>query len=139
MTAPRRAILTAMLQLDTASDAVALLQAARLQHAATSIGTVYRLLRELEQLRLVHVQAQPHGRSRWRLQESSQTHARTPGNVHLMLQQVRRFLRELEIIGAIEALSTPRTTPAIGQDDHKPDAVTDLLCEIAERFGYRLA
>lgn len=140
MTAPRRAILTAMMQLDTASDAVALLQAARLQHAATSIGTVYRLLRELEQLGLADVQAQPHGRGLWRLHGSPQAYEKTPGNVHLMLQQLRRFLSELETIGAAEVASMPSTPPTIGQDDRKPvDAVTDLLRELAERLGYRLA
>ena len=141
MTAPRRAILAALLsQPGMPRDAVTLLQAARAHHPATSIGTIYRLLRELEQLGLVHVQAQPHGRCRWRLQDASlPASAKAPGNVRSMLRQVRRFLHELEKLGFAEAQTTrhgSRTRPVAPA---AIDPTVNLLHEIAERFGYRLA
>jgi hypothetical protein len=144
VTAPRRAILTSLLQLDQSLDAVALLQAARQHHAGTSIGTIYRFLRELEQLGLVCIEAQPHTRSRWRLRDSPPTALdQTPGNIRAMLRQVQTFLRDLEKLGLAEALQTPR--PAIETSvpktpNHPPiDATRDTLREIAERLGYRLA
>lgn len=139
MTAPRRAILTAMLQPGATHDAVTLLQAAREHHAATSIGTVYRLLRELEQLGLVHVQAQAHGRCRWRLHDSPQAvPEQAAGNRRSMLRQVRRFLRELEKLGFAEAHPTAQATGTRPTTPH-PDSTINLLHEVAERFGYRLA
>lgn len=140
MTAPRRAILNALLQSDTPHDAVALLQAARRHHAATSIGTVYRLLREFEQLGLVHVQAHAHGRCHWRLRDSPpRVPAQAPGNIRGMLRQVQRFLRELETLGFAEAQATPPGSPGqpVSSTAHPP--TIQLLHEIAERFGYRLA
>lgn len=144
ITAPRRAILIAMLQLGTAHDAVVLLQAAREHHAATSLGTVYRLLRELEQLGLVRIQAPAHGRRRWLLHDSPET---TPeqatGNVRNMVKQVQHFLRELEKLGFAEAqpaVHSGAAVPAFRQASHSPvDPTVDLLQSIAERFGYRLA
>lgn len=144
MTAPRRAILTAMLEFGTAHDAVTLLQAAREHHAATSIGTVYRLLRELEQLGLAQVQAPAHGRCHWRLHESPETTpALAPGNVRIMVQQVQHFLRELEKLGFAEAAPAARNGVAVPVSrlaSHSSVGPTvDLLRSIAERFGYRLA
>jgi AcrR family transcriptional regulator len=144
VTAPRRAILTAMLRLDQSLDAVTLLQAAREHHAGTSIGTVYRFLRELEQLGLVYIEAQPHSRSRWRLRDLPQAAPeRAPGNLREMLQQVQSFLRDLEKLGLAEALQMPRptlATPATRPANHAPfDASLDTMQEIAERLGYRLA
>ena len=144
VTAPRRAILTAMLRLDQSIDAVTLLQAAREHHAGTSIGTVYRFLRELEQLGLVYIEAQPHSRCHWRLRDSPQAiPEQTPGTIREMLRQVQSFLRDLEKIGLAEALQTPRPTlaaPAIRPANHAPaDASHDTLREIAEHLGYRLA
>jgi Fe2+ or Zn2+ uptake regulation protein len=144
MTAPRRAILIAMLGLDQSIDAVTLLQAAREYHAGTSIGTVYRFLRELEQLGLVYIEAQPHSRSRWRLRDSPQAAPeRSPGNIQEMLQQVQSFLRDLEKLGLAEALQTPRPSlesPATRPANHAPvEASLVTMREIAERLGYRLA
>ncbi|OOG49085.1 transcriptional repressor [Rhodanobacter sp. C01] len=140
MTAPRRAILTAMLQSGTPRDAVTLLQAAREHHSATSIGTVYRLLREFEQHGLVHVQAQAHGRCRWRLRDPSQlAPAPAPGNARIMLRQVRRFLRELERLGFAEAQAPRQTSLGKLATPTTNDPVIGLLHEIAEHFGYRLA
>lgn len=140
MTAPRRAILNALLQSGAPHDAVTLLQAARKHHAATSIGTVYRLLREFEQLGLVHVQAHAHGRCRWRLRDSSPLAlAQAPDNIRGMLRQVQRFLRELEKLGFAEVCANPPggLGKPVTSTAHPP--TIHLLDEIAERFGYRLA
>ncbi|OOG38120.1 transcriptional repressor [Rhodanobacter sp. C05] len=139
MTAPRRAILAAMLQLGHAHDAVTLLQAAREHHAATSIGTVYRWLRELKQLGLIEVQLQPHGRTRWRLHDA--TPEQVTGSIHMMMLQVQHFLRELEKLGFVEAL--PAQLDALAAP--VPTSLTAIaiavgpLHEIAECLGYRLA
>ena len=143
MTAPRRAILMAMLRIDQTVDAVTLLQAAREHHAGTSIGTVYRFLRELEQLGLVRTLTQPHSRCRWHLSDSPQGLPEAPGNIRLMLRQIQSFLRDLEKLGLAEASQMPRhtvTTALFGQA--KPtaaDPAVDTLRAIAERLGYRLA
>jgi Fe2+ or Zn2+ uptake regulation protein len=140
VTAPRRAILTSLLRLDQSLDAVTLLQAAREHHPGTSIGTVYRFLRELEQLGLVYTEAQPHSRCRWRLRDSPQvTPEQSPAVIRAMLRQVQSFLRDLEKLGLAEALQTPQHTlemPASRPVNHAP---VDTLREIAERLGYRLA
>jgi DNA-binding transcriptional regulator YhcF (GntR family) len=143
MTAPRRAILSAMLRLDQSLDAVALLQEAREHHAGISIGTVYRFLRELEQLGLVQTEIKPHSRCRWRLRGSPRDAPEpTPGDIRTMLRQVQSFLHDLEKLGLAEALQTPRPTfavPATGQANHAPlDPSLDSMREIAERLGYRL-
>jgi len=143
VTAPRRAILMAMLRIDQTVDAVTLLQAAREHHAGTSIGTVYRFLRELEQLGLVRTLTQPHSRCRWHLSDSPQGLPEAPGNIRLMLRQIQSFLRDLEKLGLAEASQMPRhtvTTALFGQA--KPtaaDPAVDTLRAIAERLGYRLA
>lgn len=140
MTAPRRAILTAMLQSGMPLDAVTLLQAAREHHAATSIGTVYRLLREFGQHGLVHVQTEAHGRCRWWLREPPRlAPAPAPGNVRIMLRQVRSFLRELERLGFTEAQMAQHASPGKPATPASNDPVIGLLHEITERFGYRLA
>ncbi|MHC1479771.1 hypothetical protein ACYJW8_05930 [Frateuria aurantia] len=64
-TAPRIAILTAMLELERATDAVIILQRARLHCASTSLDTTYRFLRELRRRGLV--EALPMRRTHWRL------------------------------------------------------------------------
>jgi Fe2+ or Zn2+ uptake regulation protein len=143
VTAPRRAILMAMLRTDQTVDAVTLLQAAREHHAGTSIGTVYRFLRELEQLGLVRTLTQPHSRCRWHLSDSPQGLPDASVNIRLMLRQVQSFLRDLEKLGFAEAMQMSRhtvTTAALGQA--KPTAADpsiDTMREIAERLGYRLA
>ncbi|MFZ0872118.1 MAG: transcriptional repressor [Rhodanobacter sp.] len=144
VTAPRRAILTSLLRLDQSLHAVTLLQAAREHHAGTSIGTVYRFLRELEQLGLVYTEAQPNSRCRWRLRDSPEvTPEQSPAVIRAMLRQVQSFLRDLEKLGLAEVSQTPR--PTLGMPAAKPandapvDASLHTLREIAERLGYRLA
>ncbi|MBE1162153.1 transcriptional repressor [Dyella acidiphila] len=97
LTAARNAILRALIAQTQARDAVPLLQAAQIHHAATSIGTVYRFLRELEQRGLVDTYAQAHGRMRWQLRDESLTAAAHPaGDIRQMLTQVQDSLRTLE-------------------------------------------
>jgi hypothetical protein len=144
VTAPRRGILTAMLRLDQSIDAVTLLQAAREHHAGTRIGTIYRFLRELEQLGLVHAETQPHSRCRWRLRDFPQGAAEQgAGSIRAMLRQVQSVLRDLEKLGLADALQTPRptiATPAARPANHtSANASFDTMREIAERLGYRLA
>lgn len=67
MTAPRRAVLAALVAQQDAVDAVALLFQAREHYPRASIGTVYRFMRELEQHALVQVRSEAHGRIHWRL------------------------------------------------------------------------
>lgn len=68
-TAPRIAILTAMLELERATDAVIILQRARLHCPTTSLDTTYRFLRELRRRGLV--EALPRRRTHWRLRAES--------------------------------------------------------------------
>ena len=94
VTAPRRAVLRALLERDGV-DAVELLQHARAHHAGTSVGTVYRFMRELERLGLVRAEAQPHGRLRW--------HAHAPPSppadeLRPLLAQLREFVARLETL-----------------------------------------
>jgi predicted ArsR family transcriptional regulator len=140
VTASRRAILAAMLQSGAACDAVTLLLAAQEHRASTSIGTVYRFLRELEQRGLVDVQAAPHARCHWRLRDESP--ASSPAEVSDMLDQLQDFLRDMETLGFAEALQASCTeharsiAPSTG---HKPATPAwQLLQRIAERLGYRL-
>lgn len=67
MTAPRKAILGALLQLGHFCDAVALLQATPECHPRIKLDTVYRFLRQLEHSGLAR--ARRHGRVRWQLCE----------------------------------------------------------------------
>lgn len=64
-TAPRVAILTAMLELERSTDAVIILQRARLHCPSTSLDTTYRFLRAL--LRHGLIEATPQRRTLWRL------------------------------------------------------------------------
>lgn len=66
-TPPRMAIWQALREADEELDAVALLRRAQAIQARTSLGTVYRFLRELEQHGLASSRAVAHERSRWRL------------------------------------------------------------------------
>jgi len=142
ITAPRRAILTALLHLDDACDAVALLQSAREHYAGTSMGTVYRFLRDLEQRGLAQAHAQPHGRIRWNLRsESPVALQKTTGDIHAMLDQLQDFMRDLEKIGLAGALRTPApiTEPSpLHPAEREPERATlYLLQRIAEHLGYR--
>ena len=121
-TAPRQAIVRALLEADGALDAVGVLQAARGFHAGTSLGTTYRFLRELELHGLARAQPQPHGRMRWRLpavQASAGDDKLRP-----LLAQLRHILRELERLGfaglpaeagPAHRADTPTTNPQMRQ------------------------
>lgn len=129
MTAPRRAILAALIESDHPDDAVALLQAACRHHPSTRIGTVYRFLRELQRAGLVRAEARPPRRTRWQLGAPS---ALAPASVP-ELREVQDFLRELDRLGLAETL--PKTsTPAL-----RTEAGLALLTLMAERLGYRLS
>lgn len=143
ITAQRRAILTALLHLDDACDAVALLLSAREHYAGTSMGTVYRFLRDLEQRGLAHAQAQPHGRIRWNLCIASPTASKqTTSDISGMLDQLQNFMRDLEKMGLADALHTPApiTEPTtMHLVEREPERATlYLLQRIAEHLGYRL-
>ncbi len=144
MTAPRRAILVAMSASDAPLDAVTLLQAARLHHAATSMGTVYRLLRELEHGGLAVAHANPHKRLRWSLAEPLQADRplehRGSGDPQLMQQQMQNFLRELEKRSLTQMhIDQPKRQTGVKENHPTATGTFDVLRSIAERLGYRLA
>lgn len=137
LTASRNAILHALLEQHGACDAVPLLQAAQRHHAATSIGTVYRFLRELEQRGLVDAMTQPRGRTRWQLRDDAFSHAaQTAHDIPHMVAQVQGFLHMLEQMGVAEHTTVPAPLATSKRsDDHRTLAV---LHEIAAHLGYRL-
>lgn len=137
LTASRSAILSALLEQSEARDAVALLQAAQTRHAPTSIGTVYRFLRELEQRGLIDAYAQPHARTRWHLRETAlSTAAHTASDIRRMVAQVQDFLRTLEQLGLAEHNMASDAIPT----SRPPDSERTLavLHEVAGHLGYRL-
>ncbi|MET1024852.1 MAG: transcriptional repressor [Pseudoxanthomonas sp.] len=67
MTAPRRALLALLSQQPAACDAIVLHRQLQATCPHASLGTVYRLLRELERRQLAVAIARPHGRTLWRL------------------------------------------------------------------------
>jgi Fe2+ or Zn2+ uptake regulation protein len=135
LTASRNAILRALLTQSEAQDAVPVLQAAQAHHPGTSIGTVYRFLRELEQRGLVDAYAQAHGRMRWQLRdEALSTAAQTAGEIHQMVVQVQDFLRTLEQMGLAE--TTEKHAPSAASPGI--DRTLAVLHEIAGHLGYRL-
>ena len=71
-TPPRVAIWQALHDASEEPDAVELLCRAQLIEPRTSLGTVYRFLRELEQHGLASSRAIAHQRSRWRLGSSGE-------------------------------------------------------------------
>jgi hypothetical protein len=136
LTVPRRAIIRAMLQQDQPIDAVALQRIARQHHAATSLGTVYRFLRELRAVNLLHAQVPARGRSLWRLSALSEV---APEPVAAWLQSWRTFMRDLESIGLAE-VQAPGAPPA--PPDHprdNPSTIHEMLQALALRLGYRLS
>ena len=144
VTTPRRAIISALLQASQPLDAVAVLLAARQRHPMTSLGTVYRLLRELEQRGLLQVHAQAHGRLRWQLRDASPPERPVAaGNISALLQQTRGFLRELDRLGIAEARTTADRYPANLAEPPSPvqpsTSIGQLLCDVAAHLGYRLA
>ncbi|WP_430390496.1 transcriptional repressor [Dyella sp. 20L07] len=77
-TAPRMAIWQMLCQAEDEPDAVELLCRARSLEPGTSLGTVYRFLRELEQHGLATSRLVAHQRARWRMgmaEESTRTEA----------------------------------------------------------------
>ncbi|RZZ89632.1 Fur family transcriptional regulator [Pseudoxanthomonas winnipegensis] len=67
LTAPRRALLALLAKQPVACDAMSLHQQLRGQGRRVSLGTVYRLLRVLEDRQLAIAIASPHGRTLLRL------------------------------------------------------------------------
>jgi hypothetical protein len=134
LTASRRALLATLRELAMPCDAVALLRAAQQRHADVRLGSVYRFLRELEQLDLAHAETQPHGRLRWHVHDHLPACAGVPpSDDAALLAQMRTFLRELESLGfAVQA--PPADMPA-----GAPHSTIRLLQQVAARFGYRLA
>lgn len=65
-TAPRLAIWQSLCEADDEPDAVELLRRAAIIEPRTSLGTVYRFLRELEQRGLAASRPIAHERARWR-------------------------------------------------------------------------
>jgi Fe2+ or Zn2+ uptake regulation protein len=136
LTVPRKAILRALLAQSEPRDAVPLLQAAQLHYAGTSIGTVYRFLRELEQRGLIDAHAQPHGRTRWQLREAALTlAAQTAHDMRRMLAHAQDFLRTLEQMGLAQASAQSTAAVSTAPDSERTLAV---LHEIAGHLGYRL-
>ena len=66
-TPPRLAIWQVLHEADDEPDAVEVLRRAQSLEPRTSLGTVYRFLRELELLGLASCHAVPHERARWQL------------------------------------------------------------------------
>ncbi|GLQ50479.1 transcriptional repressor [Dyella flava] len=136
LTTSRNAILHALLEQTEARDAVPLLQAAQAHHSGTSIGTVYRFLRELEQRGLIDAHVQPHGRIRWQLRQarmSSAAHAAS--DIRRMVAQVQDFLHTLEQMGLAE-IAPPDISPATAPPDI--ERTLAVLHDIAGHLGYRL-
>jgi hypothetical protein len=144
MTAPRRAILVAMSASNAPRDAVTLLLAARVHHAATSLGTVYRLLRELEHCGLAVAHAHPHKRLQWRLAEPLQVDISrehpSPGDLQRMQEQMQGFLRDLEKMGLTQQhIDRAERQLDAGEIRATTASTFDVLRSIAGRLGYRFA
>ncbi|QNK01865.1 Fur family transcriptional regulator [Dyella telluris] len=75
-TPPRLAIWQALHDAKDEPDAVELMVLAQQVEPRTSLGTVYRFLRELEQHGLASSRPVAHQRSRWRLGASTESSAR---------------------------------------------------------------
>lgn len=135
LTPSRHAILMALLEQREARDAVPLLQAAQVHHSQTSIGTVYRFMRELEQRGVVEAHAQAHGRTRWQLRHGTRADTAYAANdIRSMLTQVQAFLKTLEQLGLAE---NNHSTPSL-PEDNDPHHTLAVLHDVAEHLGYRL-
>ena len=75
-TPPRLAIWQVLHDADDEPDAVELLRRAQCLEPRTSLGTVYRFLRELELHGLASARPVAHERSRWRLGASAESTSR---------------------------------------------------------------
>jgi DNA-binding MarR family transcriptional regulator len=137
LTASRNAILRALLEQHEARDAVLLLQVAQVHHLHTSIGTVYRFLRELEQRGLVEAHLQPHGRTRWHVRDTALADAAMAGDdIRNIVAQVKAFLKTLKQLGLADDDNTPNTASEHLAND--PDRTLAVLHEMAAHLGYRL-
>ncbi len=130
-----------MLPSGTACDAVGWLLAAQQHHAATSLGSVYRFLREMEQRGFVEVEAKPHSRCRWRLKDLMPT--LPSGELQAMLEPLQAFLRDMEALGLAEALGDEPEKEIIPHDIGRFESKTvtplwRLLQRVAGSLGYRL-
>ena len=90
-TPPRLAIWQALHDASEEPDAVALLRLAQRIEPRTSLGTVYRFLRELEQHGLVSSRPVAHERSRWRLGASTATTAKNEAAVAAVARLAAAF------------------------------------------------
>ena len=77
-TPPRLAIWQILHEASDEPDAVELMCRAQVLEPRTSLGTVYRFLRELEQHGLASSRAVAHERARWRLGASGESVSRQP-------------------------------------------------------------
>ena len=136
LTAPRNAILNALLEQAEARDAVPLLQAAQLHHPGTSIGTVYRFLRELELRGLVDAHAQSHGRTRWQLRTTTpSTAAQAANDIRRMVAQAQDYLCALEQMGLPSTTLPNAPSPLPASESARALAA---LHDIAGQLGFRL-
>jgi Fe2+ or Zn2+ uptake regulation protein len=137
LTASRDAILRALLEQHEARDAVLLMQAAQAHHLHTSIGTVYRFLRELEHRGLVDAHLQPHGRTRWHVRDAALADAAITGDdIRNIVAQVQAFLKTLKRLGFAEDDNTQNTASEHLAND--PRRTLAVLHEMAGHLGYRL-
>jgi Fur family ferric uptake transcriptional regulator len=77
-TPPRLAIWQVLHEANDEPDAVDVLRRAQSLEPRTSLGTVYRFLRELEWLGMASSRAVSHERSRWRLRRGAASNAKRP-------------------------------------------------------------
>jgi Fe2+ or Zn2+ uptake regulation protein len=90
-TPPRLAIWQALLDAGDEPDAVALLCRAQRIEPRTSLGTVYRFLRELEQHGLASSRPVAHERARWRLGTSPESTARNDAAIAAVARLAAAF------------------------------------------------
>lgn len=90
-TPPRLAIWRVLHEAGDEPDAVELLCRAQRIEPRTSLGTVYRFLRELEQHGLASSRAVAHERSRWRLGSSTETTAKNDAAIAAVARLAAAF------------------------------------------------
>src|SRR5579859_1716410 len=90
-TPPRLAIWQVLQEAGDEPDAVALLCRAQRIEPRTSLGTVYRFLRELEQHGLASSRPVAHQRSRWRLGASAESTAKNDAAIAAVARLAAAF------------------------------------------------
>lgn len=90
-TPPRLAIWQALHDAADEPDAVELLRRAQRIEPRTSLGTVYRFLRELEQHSLASSRPVAHERSRWRLGSSAESTAKNDAAIAAVARLAAAF------------------------------------------------